>query len=193
MPIIVDHAQRRCEVLDVAIDLIAEGGVDRASVRSIAERTGCSTAIVSHYFRNKAELLQLAFERTIEQTRQRVDQAISDGCSTSRALEVLLPLNPSAARSWKIWFAFWGMALSDLKYRRIQATHGREGQQIIRRVLDVCGDVPRASAGGRDKQAGRLLPMIAGIAALATYDPEGWPPKRQRAILAAEVEALRKG
>lgn len=193
MPIIVDHAQRRCEVLEIAIDLIAEGGVDRASVRSIAERARCSTAIVSHYFHNKAELLELAFERTIEQTRQRVDKAIVSECSTLRALEVLLPLNLDAARSWKIWFAFWGMALSDLKYRRIQATHGREGQEIIRRLLDVCGDVPKAAAGGRDAQAGRLLPMIAGIAALATYDPEGWPPKRQRAILAAELEALTNG
>lgn len=193
MPLIVDHDQRRDEVLEIAIDLIAEGGIDSASVRAIAERAQYSTAVVSHYFHNKSELLSLAFEKTLRETQTRIDEAVARGAPAARVLEVLLPLDPRAGRSWKIWFAFWGMALSDAKHRQAQVTHGREGQDIIRHVLEQCSDIPAAAAGGRNMQAGRLLAIVGGMAALATFDPEGWPAKRQRAILVAELKALRDG
>lgn len=193
MPIVVDHDQRRDEVLALAMDLIAEGGIDSASVRAIAERAGYSTAVVSHYFRSKSELLAMAFEKTLDEVRTRIDESVARAAPAQRVLEVLLPVDARAARVWKIWFAFWGTALSDEKHRQAQMKRGREGQSIIVTVLERCSDIPAEAAGGRKMQAGRLLALISGIATMAMFDPDAWTAKRQRAMLAAELESLRHG
>ncbi|WP_051093341.1 TetR/AcrR family transcriptional regulator [Sphingobium indicum] len=190
MPLIVDHAQRREQVVEIAVELIAQRGIEGVSVRAIAQQAGYSTAIVSHYFRNKAELLLMAYQQTLGNAGQRVEDAIAAHVPAQPALEHLLPLDEIGQRNWKIWFAFWGLALSDDKYRQEQIMRGREAQALIERVLAQCSDVPEEEAGGRTMQAGRLLAMIAGLATQATYDPEGWPPERQRAVLAAELAAL---
>lgn len=192
MPIYVDHAQRRAELVAVAIDLIAENGLESASVRSIASRAGYSAVVVAHYFRNKAELLRQAFERTIELTAIRIDEAIAAGCDVLATLEIMLPTEPVSSKTWKVWFAFWGAALSEPAYQAAQATRGREGRDIITRVLDR-SDIAEAAAGGRDMQSARLLALIAGIAAIATFDPEQWQPEFQRRILRSELEALKNG
>lgn len=193
MPIYVDHAQRRAELVAVAIDLIAENGLESASVRSIASRAGYSAVVVAHYFRNKAELLRQAFDHTIESTERRMEPLIADGVDVVAALEILLPTADFSRRTWKVWFAFWGVALSDLAYQQAQARRGREGREIIRRILDRCGDIPETAAGGREMQSERLLALIGGIATIATFDPDLWDAERQRAILASELAALRKG
>ena len=87
MPAQVDHDERRRELADVAIELIAEAGLDGASVRKIAARAGYSTVVVAHYFRNKEELLRQAFEHTIEQTARQIDAAMAGGADVRTALE----------------------------------------------------------------------------------------------------------
>lgn len=193
MPIQVDHAERRNFLIEVAIDLIAEEGMDGASVRSIARRAGFSTVVVAHYFRNKAELLRQAFEHTVESTEKRIEPVIAAGADAAEALEILLPTVDASRKTWKIWFAFWGTALADPVYRQAQARRGREGKEIIRRVLDRCSDIPEDAAGGREMQSERLLALIGGIATIATFDYELWDAPRQRAILASELAALRAG
>ncbi|MFM2409292.1 MAG: hypothetical protein RL481_120 [Pseudomonadota bacterium] len=193
MPAVVDHNKRRRELIVVAIELIAEAGLNGASVRAIAARAGYSTMVVEHYFRNKAELLRQAFEYTIEQTERRVDSVMAGGADARAALETFLPIGEGASQTWKVWFAFWGAALGNSEYTAAQARRGREGMEIIGRVLDKCSDIPPTAAGGREMQSARLLTMIAGIAAIATFDPDTWPPNRQRATLAGELTALRAG
>ena len=58
MPRIVDHDARRRRVAEEAAELIAERGIDAVTFREIGERAGCSTAIVSHYFRDKRDVLR---------------------------------------------------------------------------------------------------------------------------------------
>lgn len=193
MPAVVDHDERRRQLAEVAIELIAETGLEGASVRAIAGRAGYSSVVVAHYFRNKAELLRQAFEYTIEQTTRQIDAVLAQGGGVGAALETFLPIAPAATRTWKVWFAFWGSALANPEYTAAQARRGREGMGIICRVLDHYNEIPADAAGGREMQAARLLTLIAGIAAIATFDPETWPPPRQRETLASELTALRAG
>ncbi|MBW0103982.1 TetR/AcrR family transcriptional regulator, partial [Pseudonocardia sp. KRD291] len=58
MPKIVDHDQRREEILDAAIRVIGTVGIDHATTRAIARESGYSTGVLSHYFEDKDELLR---------------------------------------------------------------------------------------------------------------------------------------
>lgn len=186
MPLIVDHEERRAQVARIAIDLILRHGVEGVSVRAIAREAGYSTAIVSHYFHTKADLLLLAYRTRLTEAGARVERALAEERDTLTALGYLLPLDQAGRDNWKIWFAFWGMALAHPEFQREQIAQGRAAQQLIARVLER--EAP--ATGDPAMQAGRVLAMIAGLATQATYDPDAWPPERQRAILAAELAAI---
>ena len=79
MPLIVDHEFRRKEVAAVASQLIARAGLEAVTIRDVAQAAGCSTAIVSHYFHNKRELLLFTYRYSIESATARADHAMGPG------------------------------------------------------------------------------------------------------------------
>lgn len=186
MPRIVDHDQRRAQVAQITIRLILRDGVEGVSVRSIAQEAGYSTTIVSHYFRTKADLLLLAYRTCLMEAGSRVENALGTDADMLTTLGYLLPLDQAGRDNWKIWFAFWGMALVHTDFQKEQVEQGRAAQALVRRVLEQ-HNVPLKDP---DMAAGRVLAMIAGLATQATYDPTAWPADRQRAILSAELASL---
>jgi hypothetical protein len=48
MPIVVDGAQRRADVVREATALVIDGGVQNLSFRNLAKALGCSTTVISH-------------------------------------------------------------------------------------------------------------------------------------------------
>ncbi len=190
LPRIVDHEERRRHVAEAAKALILEEGLEQVSVRRIARAVGYSTAVISHYFHNKQELLLIVYQMTLRQAGERVETALVEGRPAQACLEVLLPVDEPGRDNWKIWFAFWGMAMADPGFMEEQKMRGREAQKLVARVLEKSG-IPPDRVTGRDMQARRILAVVAGLATQATYDPEGWPPERQRDILAVELDSLR--
>ena len=54
MPKIVDHEERRREVTLAAARIVIESGRSALTARNVAEATGWSTTVVSHYFDDMA-------------------------------------------------------------------------------------------------------------------------------------------
>ena len=57
MPKIVDHAQRRTEIVHALWQVIYLRGIDAVSFRSVAEAAGISIGRVQHYFPSRRELV----------------------------------------------------------------------------------------------------------------------------------------
>lgn len=188
MPAIVDHPARRRSVTRIAARLIARSGLAGANIRAIAGEARCSTAVVSHYFHNKRELLLstylFAMEETVELARRRHRR----GCSLSRCVEAMMPIDRRRRDNWKVWFAFWGMAMSDPSMTAEQRLRSREARALFAEL--IANSECLAEANQRDEKARRLVVFVSGMATQATYDPEDWPSSRQRSLLAAELKAL---
>jgi len=60
--------ERRQQILDRAIELFAEHGVDGASMRSVGEAIGVSHAALRHYFASRDELLVEVYRAHEQQT-----------------------------------------------------------------------------------------------------------------------------
>ena len=121
MPLIVDHEFRRREVAVVAAKLIASVGLEGVTIRDVAQAAGYSTAIVSHYFPNKREMLLFTYRHSIETSTDRADKARGLGADNLTAyVETLLPIDDERRTAWKIWFAFWAKAVSDNEFAVIQ-------------------------------------------------------------------------
>ena len=187
MPRIVDHDARRRLVAEVATDIVAERGLEAVTFRELADRTGFSTAIVSHYFADKREVLQVTYRHVVRGARQRLlDVVAADPTDVAGALDALLPLDAARRRDWKVWFAFWAVAAADDDLAAVQ----REG--VLRTRQDIAGLLASLPAPPVDGQtaARRVLSTIMGVAAQAVFDPEDWPAARQRDVLRASLTGV---
>ena len=192
MPRIVDHDARRRRVAEEAAELIAERGVDAVTFRELGERAGCSTAIVSHYFRDKRDVLRFTYAAAADRARQRLGVALSSGGERlQRGVEALLPLEPDSVRDWRVWFAFWGHAITDPELAAEQRAHVRRTRadlaSVVRELM-AAGDV--AADLDAEEEARRLLVVIMGIAAQAAFDQADWPAERQQAFVRGHLDGL---
>lgn len=180
MPAIVDHNQRRAALAQLAADVIAEQGIDAATVRGIAEAAGFSTKIVSHYFADKRTLLLATYRFAADHSGATAAASQADGRADAPAyVASLLPTSPLMLRNWKVWFAFWGFAISDAQFAAEQR------RQVLRARGDVAERLGRDARyahvppAARDQAARELVTLVIGVALQAAFDPEDWTAARQ--------------
>ena len=192
MPRQVDHDARRREVAEVAARLIAQVGVERVTVRELAKAAGYSTAIVSHYFADKRQLLLFTYQAAARAAQARVDAILKDAPDDLiGSIEALLPLDEARHREWQVWLSFWGMAIGDPEFaaeqrRRVLVT--RKRIEKVLRAMAAKGTLP--ADADFDLIARELLTVVNGLAVQAGFDPADWPPERQHRVLLQAVEPL---
>jgi AcrR family transcriptional regulator len=192
MPRQVDHDARRLEVAEVAARLIAQVGVERVTVRELAKAAGYSTAIVSHYFADKRQLLLFTYQAAAQAAQARVDAILKEAPDDLiGSIEALLPLDEARHRDWQVWLSFWGMAIGDPQFAAEQRSRVLETRKRIEKVLRAMaanGKLPPDS--DFDLIARELLTMVNGLAVQAGFDPADWPAERQRKVLRQFVAPL---
>lgn len=93
----------RALILDTAIALIAERGIERASIVEIAERAGLSNGSFYYHFRDKAELLDAVGAAIATTLAVEVDSAIEDlvnGTERVATASLLVIRTAMAAPTW---------------------------------------------------------------------------------------------
>lgn len=88
-------AATRIAILDAALEVFAQSGYRRGSLREVAERVGMSEAGLLHHFKNKSLLLQAVLDHRDDVSRQLVDFDALDGVESLRGLVSLAAHNAS--------------------------------------------------------------------------------------------------
>lgn len=128
MPKIVDHDERRAEIVKAIIKVTAEQGLTGATVRNISREGGFSSGVIAHYFANKDEMIRYAFDFVADRVFRRIDARLKSAKGVERIrviLEEHLPVGKHDDET-AVCLAFWEMALHDpeqrgqfhVKYRR---------------------------------------------------------------------------
>lgn len=180
MRVSIDHDERRRYVCDIAARLISRAGVEAVTIRDVAAEAGCSTRIVSHYFRNKRELLLLTFSEFSQRSLEEGEAALASGADLQSCLEALLPLDDQRRLNWQVWLAFWGKTAHDPEFLAEQVKRGREIRELIARLLAHRCNTPSGTETNWDFIAEHMLTVIVGIATQGTFDPQHWTADFQR-------------
>ncbi|MFN3971123.1 MAG: TetR/AcrR family transcriptional regulator [Gemmobacter sp.] len=59
--------RRREALISAALELVAEGGTQAATVRAVAERAGVTPGLIRHYFQSREDLMRAAYGRVMTQ------------------------------------------------------------------------------------------------------------------------------
>ena len=145
MPKIVDHAERRREVLDATWRVIARTGLDSATTRAIAEEAGYSIGVLTHYFSDKQDILVSAHRLAFARARDRILAATREttGIAALRlALLEALPLDAERFVEAQVDVSFLGQSVGNAHLRDIRSASYEGSRQLWRSFLE------QADAGG---------------------------------------------
>ncbi|MFI6325753.1 TetR/AcrR family transcriptional regulator [Nonomuraea sp. NPDC050556] len=81
--------ETRERILDVAVDLFAEVGYDKASIRELASRLGFTTAALYYHFQNKQEILTAVAESVCQEVEALAAEADATPATAQRSVDLL--------------------------------------------------------------------------------------------------------
>ncbi|MDQ0100997.1 AcrR family transcriptional regulator [Paenarthrobacter nicotinovorans] len=201
MPKIVDAEARRQEVVQAVFRIIASDGLERASLREVADEAGLAVGSVRHYFASSDELLVFSFGVVIDRIAGRLETALSDvelevagspGHHTAvlNLLGQFLPLDEELAVDACVWMAFRHAA-------RIKPVLAPEAERSHRTVAAAIGRlILLLNPGQADArqtlvtEAERLLATLDGLCMHALLQPEWMTAEVCSDVLASHLKTL---
>src|SRR6185437_13004791 len=177
-------AQRRKQLLDAGLTVIARRGLSGITVHDIAKEAGCSYGVIAFHFKTKERLL-LAVLDLLASNYEKIwlDEMASAPPSPAERLRVLLEVDfaPNVAKPsfLAVWIAFWAEAsrvpaykkrCSELKRRSLQTIVDLVSELAAARGLDT--DVEAVSQG--------LYAITDGFWILGHVTGQNGPKDRQR-------------
>jgi AcrR family transcriptional regulator len=190
----MSYDDRRIEVAKAAWRVIVREGLDRTSMRAIAQELGSSTGVVTHYFRDKEELTLFALEQVFENVLEDM-KTCAEGRQGIDKLEqmifVALPLDVMDRDDWKVWTAFLGYSIGrehlvqehrkrydSLRQIIGQALAELQAAQIIRADLDLT------------LEANALIALVDGIGTGVVICPHQFLAEQQQYLVRRHINAL---
>ncbi len=187
--------QRRLEVSDAAWRVIVRDGLDRTSMRAIAKELGCTTGVVTHYFRNKDELLLFALHQVSARLQDIMASSTEQATGTDRLVALLsafLPVDQERQEIVHVWVAFLGYAVGR---EDLMAEHRRSADELRQVVIAELTALRNSGVLRSDvipeRDANVLLAMSNGISLDSLLHAHPLNPKQQIQAIRRCVEALR--
>ena len=160
MPKIVDHDERRQELIDALFRVIEAQGPHAVSTRSVASEAGVSKSNIGHYFESQAAMLSAALDRVVDQTSRQASALLAEDLD-QLVVVAMQAIPDSAARRLEseLWLLFVEMAGRDETMARVlhelnariegdilAAVSALEGLGILRPGLDPTLEAKRLHA-----------------------------------------------
>lgn len=194
MPKIVDHDQRRLELVSATWRIIARLGMDAATMREIAAEAGFANGALKPYFPTKDDLLGFAFEHVFNQTNRRMADATTGktGLAALRAYcKEILPLDEDRLNEARIVIPFWQKALTDQSKAELHDSSMEQWRKSLVEQLQQARSEGEVSTAVSDEAiAGHVMNMVLGAQITAVLDPDHYSPAQLAAQLDGYLELL---
>jgi len=201
VPKIVDAEARRQEVVQAVFRIIASDGLERASLREVADEAGLAVGSVRHYFASSDDLLVFSFGAVIDRIAARLEESLAlveqepqggpeQLSAVVNFLGQFLPLDEELAVDACVWMAFRHAA-------RIKPVLAAEAERSHRTVAAAVGRlIMLLNPGGADAQqtlvteAERLLATMDGLCMHALLQPEWMTAEMCSDVITAHLHSL---
>jgi len=201
VPKIVDAEARRQEVVQAVFRIIASDGLERASLREVADEAGLAVGSVRHYFASSDELLVFSFASVIDRISGRLESALfavegeTPGSAGQHAavlnlLGQFLPLDEELAVDACVWMAFRHAA----RIRPVLAAEAERSHRVVAaivgRLIILLSPGEAAAPQSLVTEAERLLATMDGLCMHALLQPEWMTAEMCSDVLTAHLAAF---
>ncbi|MDI3388897.1 helix-turn-helix domain-containing protein [Streptomyces sp. B-S-A8] len=172
----------RQRIQDVALELFAERGYEKTSLREIAERLEVTKAALYYHFKTKEDILDSLFEDLTLPIDELIEWAGEQPRTLETKKEILRRYSEALAGAERL-FRF--MQENQATMRELRT--GEDFKARMLRLLDVLRE-PDAPLTDQVRCFSALFSMHAGLFALK--DVEGDPEEKRRAILEVATDLV---
>jgi len=194
MPKIIDHDERRKDIIDVTWKLIVEGGIEAATMREIAARAGFANGALKHYFSGKDQIIKDAYERGLGMMERSIIAAVAgkQGVEAIRAhCTAALPLDESRVLAGRIQLGFWDHAVSNPDLAALFTRHIEEWRNALVGYLEegrASGEIRSALAN--ETIVSSIMLLNSGANVLCILAPEVSTTEVQEELLELLLQQL---
>lgn len=184
---------RRDALISAALELVAEGGPQAATIRAIANRAGVTPGLIRHYFSTKDELTRAAYGHLMDQMTSRnaeVLHSAPDNPTSRLAVFVAASLNPPIVDPLQLglWAGFLHGMRRDPSMRAVHAERYYAYRDLLQSLIAA---LPRtANAGQLRADAIACNAVIDGLWLEGSALPEGFAPGELEQIGITAVGAI---
>lgn len=190
----MSYDDRRIEVAKAAWQVIVREGLDRTSMRAIAQELGSSTGVVTHYFRDKEELTLFALEQVFENVLEDMKTCAEGRQGIDRLVQMIfvaLPLEDIDKADWKVWVAFLGYSIGR---ERLVQEHRKRYDFLRQIICQELADLQKALLIRADLdltlEANALIALVDGIGTGVVIFPEQFSADQQKYLVRRHINAI---
>ena len=194
MPKVVDHEERRREIVQATMRVISRIGLDHTTIKEIAKEAGYSNGVLAHYFTNKEHILIMAHRTAFEAAGKRIKEKAQGLGSIDEMREALyeaLPLDEERNLEAHIDVSFWAHAIIDPKLQHVRAESYKGSQARWVGLLEILrsNGIVRTSASNADL-AHEIGMIVDALSVEALLFPEIVTVERQKHVVERFLERI---
>lgn len=166
MPRVVDHTQRRHEIVSALWAVIYDRGIDGVTLQAVADKAGISVGRIQHYFESKQHLIRAGALEIVTTAERAHHTRIEQSDPRSELVALLtqpVPTSTPFRVGSAVWYAYVARAVSDPWIEAFLAETSRGTVQEVARLLNELG-VDRSGDDAARKRARYLVALSNGIA-----------------------------
>ncbi|GIH28576.1 hypothetical protein Aph01nite_68860 [Acrocarpospora phusangensis] len=192
MPKIVNHEERRQEVVAAARRIILRDGIEAATTRAIAKEAGYSNGVLTHYFSDKDDILLSALQSSHRRITARLMDKLAGRTGLAALREVLLdnlPLDDERVQETGLEIGFWARSIGSPALLQVQREEAGDLRRLVRALLQSARDSGElTTAENLDDVTERLLALVDGLSVHRLLYPAD--DARMERIMTAELDRL---
>lgn len=194
MPKIVDHDQRRRELVDALWEVVNTRGASVVSIRTVAAAAGIPKSNVMYYFPTRGHLLAAAVDQVMGTTVTSASTLLSQPLTPDRLVAILLlvvPTTPKRRRQAEVWRLLnaeesgdeaLSSLLDDFNQRVRVGLRSLLDRALVDGLLDPARDI--------ELETERVHALVDGLSIQTMANPRRLSPARIESILREHVGEL---
>jgi len=185
--------RRRDDLIAAALDLVADGGLQAATVRAIADRAGVTPGLIRHYFSSKEELTRAAYHKLMDRMTTDSAAVLQDAPTdplARLARFVVASVSPPVVDPVAVglWAGFVHNVRRDASMREV---HRATYMAFRDKLQSLIADLPRpATAQQLRREAIACNGLIDGLWLEGSVLPDSFEDGEIAAIALASVGAI---
>ncbi|MFF1919143.1 TetR family transcriptional regulator C-terminal domain-containing protein [Streptomyces sp. NPDC058221] len=204
MPKYVDSEARRRDVVDALFRVVVRDGLQRTSLRAVADEAELNIGSLRHYFASQQELMDFAMQSMLDRLGSRLVERVEQIGKLSahpRAEQVrlaadllaeLLPLDERRRAEVTVFLDFNAAARTNPDFGDLSRQAAAGARRLVRRVLAALDEAGTLSPGrDLDIETERLAALLDGLGLGAVLHPDVVSPRMCVEVLHAHLGDLR--
>lgn len=184
--------ERRDSVADAALTVMLREGIEGAGLRAIAREAGCTTGLLTHYFRDRRAVIEYALDRNIVRFFAALDNQFDGARSGRDQLVAMMGYLAQAGDPVSTGVMFRSLASAQLDDRiagRLQVAYGRLHAMACEAIARGRSDGSLTGARPVEDVADLAVALADGLYVAGVARPGNFPADRRDALILAMLSA----